>query len=286
MKLDIKAFASTLWRTIRRYFTKPWFLILLALLFTSTGLIYKYASEPAPPSGIYIIALDPTWNPLPLYGREERITVFSEELVRAIAEEEHLPYEIKEVTTENLFFGLNRGDVQGVLSTQAVLAESMNFEPQETSIKFPFSKSYYHLGPLLVVSTASHIDSLKDLEGKRVGIITSAEMIPALYKDPLIDFHYYDYPERAQMVEDVSNHVLDAMVLNTIPAYQYTRSGLYRGKLKIASTQLAQNGLRLFVDDKPESHTLLIKFNRGLEKIKKNGTYERLLQKWGLYSPD
>lgn len=285
MKFDIKAIAGSAWSVIYRYFTKPWFLILLALLIGGAGLIYKYASEPPPPSDIYTIALDPSWSPLPVDDRSDDITIFSEEILRAIAAEENLPIEIQERDAGDLFLGLENGDFQGVLSTREVFNGNTNFTPDEVAQKFAFSEPYYNIGSVLVVSTVSHIKSLKDLEGKSIGIISDSEPIMALYKIPQINIHYYTYGDRFQLAQDVSNNVINAMVLSMIPAYEYTEGGLYRGKLKIASKPLTQDGLRLFVINTPGTQTFLLKFNKGLEKIKKNGTYDRLLRKWNLFGP-
>ena len=59
-----------------------------------------------------------------------------------------------------------------------------------------FHNPYYLLGPVLVVSASSHITSLKDLNGKNIGIISGSEQISSLSKNPSINFTFYDYNNR------------------------------------------------------------------------------------------
>lgn len=76
------------------------------------------------------------------------------------------------------------------------------------------------------------------------------------------------------------------MILNVIPAHEYTKNGIYLNQLKIASKPLTNEGLRLIAKNNSESKKLLEQFNEGLKALKKNGTYNQLLLKWGLFDPE
>ena len=75
-------------------FTKPLSIIILmlAIIFLG-GLIFTYFPKEALPPIVYRIAIDETWYPLQLYDKEQDITVFSEEIARAIAEKQHFSME-------------------------------------------------------------------------------------------------------------------------------------------------------------------------------------------------
>lgn len=75
----------------------------------------------------------------------------------------------------------------------------------------------------------------------------------------------------------MSNKILDGMILDVIPAYEW--DGIYRDQLKIASKPLTNEGLHLIAKNNSESKRLIEQFNEGLKAMRKNGTYSQLLLK-------
>ena len=68
--------------------------------------------------------------------------------------------------------------------------------------------------------------------------------------------------------------------MDILSAAAYCRD-LYQGELMIVTPPQSDEGLRLVT--KHNAATDLIKgFNKGLQKLKKNGSYEKLLDKWSL----
>lgn len=260
-------------------FTKPRFIIILILaaIFLG-GLLYTYFSKEILPPIIYRIAIDETWYPLQLFDKEQEITIFSEEIAQAIAAKQHFSIQLIRVEYENLFTGLDNGEYEGVLSSLLVLEGNVE--------NYRVSNPYYLLGPVLVVSASSHIKSLKDLSGKSIGIISRSKPIISLYKNTSINFVFYDYNDRFKLMDDVSNNVIDGMILSMIPAYEYTKSGPYQDLLRVASEPLTKEGLRLIAKNNPESKKLIEQFNEGLKAIRKNGIYNQILLKWGLFNPE
>ncbi len=259
--------------------TKSRFIIILmlAVIFLG-GLIYTYSSTKTLPRTIFRIAIDETWYPLNLYHKEEYITLFSEGLLRDIAAQQHFPVQIMPVGPENLLAGLDNGEYEGILSS-LILQE-------EDAKEYISSNPYYLLGPVLVVSKSSHINSLNDLKGKTIGLIKRAEPIEALEKRSSINFVNYDYNDFEKLIDDVSNKRIDGMVLDVIQAYEYTKDSIYQDLLKVVSKPLTNEGLRLIAKNDSESKKLIEHFNEGLKAIKKNGTYSQLLLKWELFDPE
>lgn len=104
--------------------------------------------------------------------------------------------------------------------------------------EYIFSGPYYLIGPVLVVPTSSPIKTIRDLKGKSIGVITGSQPVSSLNANTSINFVYYDYNNHSKLIDDVINHVLDGMILDMMTAYEYTKSGLYQGLLKIASSAL------------------------------------------------
>ncbi len=174
--------------------------------------------------------IDETWYPLQLYDKIQDITEFSKAITRAIAAEQHFSIQLIDSDSENLFSGLDNEDYEGVLSSLLMLEGDIE--------EYIFSGPYYLIGPVLVVPTSSPIKTIRDLKGKSIGVITGSQPVSSLNANTSINFVYYDYNNHSKLIDDVINHVLDGMILDMMTAYEYTKSGLYQGLLKIASSAL------------------------------------------------
>src|SRR5947209_5091837 len=98
-------------------------------------------------SEVYRIGYDSTWHPIPLDGKERAMMGFVSELFQEIAKVEELQIKLINTGADYLFYGLNNGDFDGVLSSLTVASSS----------KYLFSKPFYLLGPVLIVPFDSSI---------------------------------------------------------------------------------------------------------------------------------
>lgn len=250
-------------------------ILLIGIIFLG-GLLYIFPSksENSTPK-VYRIAIDETWYPLKLNDKEMYISAFSEDLLRKIAAEQHFSVQIVQVGIVNHLEGLDNGSYEGILSSLILQGEKTE--------KYIASDPYYLLGPVLVVSKTSHIKSIDDLKGKTIGLFNRSEPIPVLENSSAF-FVNYSYNDRLKLIDDVSNKVIDGMVLDVISAYEYTHNGFYQNQLKIASGLLLDEGLRLIAKNNPDSKKVIEQFNEGLKTLKKNGVYNQLLTKWDLFN--
>jgi polar amino acid transport system substrate-binding protein len=254
------------------------FLILLGIILGGFYYIYFSQSPPLLKKKVYRITYDESWYPLNLQNEEEYISIFSEELLRDISEKEHFSVEIFKVDFYDLLAGIDKGEYDGILSS--VILHDENIE------KYIASNPYYRLGPVLVVSAASNIKSMKDLKGKTIGLIRNSQSIRSLDKYTSTDFVFYDFEDRDKLIEDVINKKIDGMVLNMMTAHQYINDKMYQNQLKIVTAPLNDAGLRLIMRNDKECKRVIIKFNEGLNELKKNGVYNKLLEKWSLFDPE
>lgn len=269
-------------------------IIILIFIVISLGVLAQsFFKKENLSSKVYRIAIDESWYPLDLFNEKEDLLAFSEELIQTIAKKQNISLQLIQVGSENLFTGLDEGEYEAVLSSLIVLeknganyAFTSSVGIEENSESYIFSNSYYLLGPVIVVSTSSSIKSLKELNGKTIGITRGSKPISYLINNISVNLIFYDYNDRAKLIDDVINHVIDGMILDAIPAYEYTKSTLYQNQLKIASAPLNREGLRLIAKNNHDSKELIVKFNEGLILIKKNGVYSQLLSKWDLFNPE
>ena len=143
---------------------------------------------------------------------------------------------------------------------------------------YVFSSIYLETGPVLVTLLNSSWNSLSQLSSKEVGILQGSSNALILEKFPSIIQRTYSSIQAG--LDDVKNNVIQAMILDILTAEAYTKD-LYVGQLKISSPPLTQDGIRL-VGLKGKSEELIRRFNRGLTRLKSNGTYAKIAQKWGL----
>ncbi len=264
-----------------KHFSKKSLVIILVLAVAALllgGLIYSSISTDEQPPAIYRIAIDETWYPLNLYGKEQYLTLFSEELLGAIAVQQHFPVQLRNVGAVDLLDGIDSGKYEGALSSLVLTGRNAD--------KYAASDPYYLLGPVLVVSISSDIKSLNDIHGKSIGLMSRANPVEELDKFSDAHFVFYDFDDRMKLIKNVSNGFIDGMVLNMIPAYEYAKNDYYNDRLKVVSKPLNNEGLRLIAKDNKKSRKIIDEFNKGLEAIKKNGVYDKLIKKWGLVNPE
>jgi polar amino acid transport system substrate-binding protein len=218
----------------------------------------------------YAVAFDPAWHALELPGREASIRAFSIELIEEIAKVQNVKIALFDRSWDNLMFGLQKKEYNAILST---MQPYLFYEKL-----YNFSNPYLLIGPTLVIPTAGQVRSLDDLSGKEIAILRDSPTALILEKYPGIIQRTYD--TTPQMLSDVASGALDGAVIDILTAKAFC-SDLFQGKLKIAFPPLTQEGIRM-VAIHDEAQDLIATFNKGLQKLKENGTYDKLMQKWNL----
>lgn len=235
-------------------------LVVLMLLLVSCGTKGK----------TYRIGIDPSYYPAQLGGKEANIYAFSNELLRAISHEEGVFFETVSMSWDNLIYGLKEHHYDGMLSSMM---------PRATLEKtYTFSDSFLSTGPVLVVRKGMKVSSVKHLKGKEVGVSSLSNEALLIEKYPGVSVHYYTSIPEA--LDEIIMDQIDGILIDYLPATGYIRN-LYFGQVSIATPPLTDAGLRL-ISLAGEHQELLDVFNRGLEKLRDNGTYEKLLKKWEL----
>ncbi|MBF5059398.1 substrate-binding periplasmic protein [Candidatus Neptunochlamydia vexilliferae] len=215
----------------------------------------------------YTIAIDPSWFPLDLQGKEPNIYAFSSELLRAISHKEGVFFEKIRMDWDNLALGLEKGDYDGMLSS---------LTPRVFWGKtYTFSDPFLHTGPVLVIREE---EKIRSLDGKEIAVDSFANEAILIEKFPGVIIQYYTViPEG---LDEVLSGQLDGVLINYLQATSYIRD-LYHGQVKIAMPPLDDAGLRLITLDGGNTELVEI-FNRGLDKLKDDGTLDKLLAKWEL----
>ncbi len=216
------------------------------------------------------VGVDASWYPLQFGPRDNNVTAFSTELLAEIGRIENIPFVKVTVNWDDLMQGLQNDKYEVILTSMPpyIFNEKL----------FDFSAIYLQLGPVLLVPTNSKINSLNMLAGKEVAVISGSNNDLLLQKIPEVLIRYYNsIPEalNAILIDKV-----DGAVIDVLSAVAYCND-LYQGQLKIATAPLNDEGLRM-ISKQGKSADLIKGFNNGLKKMKKDGSYDKLLAKWGL----
>lgn len=217
----------------------------------------------------YRVARGTIWYPGEMSSREKSMQGFEDDLLQAIAR--HAEVQIHLFSEEgDLLSQLKKHVYDGVLTAQVATLIQSN--------QYLFSNIFFYFGPKLVVRQASNVHSLSDLNGKAVGVFSGASVSFGL-QYPAIEFKTYD--NIVDAISDLDQHIIEGVIIDLWTA-QSSTAGFYLGKLKVVPVTLSLEGLRLATLNNPESKEFIDLFNKSLEALHKDGTYDKLLQKWSL----
>ena len=244
-------------------------LLILVLLF-GTYRLYQWSNRTPE---VYRIAMDSTWYPLALYGKEHNKTAFTNDLIAKIAKDQSIKIEMVRASYKRLLELLNDQNVDGVLTT--LLPDPV------LELKYEFSDPYYRYGAVLVTAKGSSIRSLADLDKNRLGVKRTSSL---LYRLPInCEVTIVPYTDNLMALHALSENKLDAVIVDQLLTYLYF-GALYPDQLAVATQPLTNEGLRLMTLKKDKA--LIEKFNDGLKNLKSDGTYDKLLDYWDIYDPE
>lgn len=222
------------------------------------------------PKKEYSIAIDPSWEPLNLEGKEKRVTAFSTELLQQIGILENIAFTKVTVSWNVLLPGLEKKEYDGILSSMP----SYSFHEST----YDFSDLYLQTGPVLIVPIQSEAKTLADLKGKEVAVQPQTQETALLEKYPGILIR--NYPSIPTALNALIAGDVDAALVDVLLARTYVQD-LYQKELKMVGEPMDNQGLKLVTlhGGHPE---LIAAFNAGLKKLQKKEEVSALEKKWGL----
>jgi|694.fasta_scaffold03504_17 ABC-type amino acid transport substrate-binding protein len=218
---------------------------------------------------VYRIARNTTWPALDLLGKEPNMLGFLDELVRNIAENEKIVISLVTLTQQNLMDELNAGIFDGVLL--ALTPDPLTHE------YYDISDPIFVAGPVLIVRASSPTTSLKTIQGNTIGIKSGSPFLFRLNQNPNLTF--VPYENMFSALEDVVSGRLAGVIMEAQMANTYI-SSFYKNQLKIVGSPLSDLSIRLIAHWDKNGEFLIEHFNRGLDKLHKDGTYDELIKKW------
>jgi len=252
------------------------YIILAAALCTSLVLSsFLFAggeTEISSDSGLVklVVAADATWPPMEYVDENREIVGFGPDMMKAIAAAADFDVEIRNTAWDGIFAGLAAGSYDAICSSVTITDER-----KET---MDFSEPYVNAGQVLVVSKDQKaVSSLSDLAGERVGAQIGTTGAIEISKVSTVDLASYD--EVGLAFEDLMNGRIAGVVADSPIAVNFAlKNERYNDKLMIVGEPFTDEWLGIAVQKGDVESLRLI--NEGLEKIKADGTLEKIANKW------
>ncbi len=224
------------------------------------------------PHSNYRIALDPTWQPLNVKGKEANIQGFTIDLIETIFETEREKISVYQTDASNLLGDLKARSCEAICST---------LHPQLFHKHlYCFSDPYLITAPILVVPVELDSCSPDYWKEKTIGISKSSDRYLTFTKYPNAFIRLYRSPQ--QLLTATAKGELDGCIIDLFTASDYLQN-FFKKQLKIGSSPLNNEGIRL-VSLKNKKHDFLKAFDKGIVQLKQNGKYEQLKKKWSIPS--
>lgn len=229
---------------------------------------------------VYVIGRDSSWYGIDLLGREKALQAFMNDLMAEIGSQSGFRIQWLDTNHASLLGGLDAGLYDAMLSP--LMPNRVNEE------KYLFSELVFQTGPVLIVRKDSPVTTLDEMNGKSIGMhVGSSVIFNAVHE---LGFHEFDlsfisYLSINRGLDALVNNQVDGFILEAIPAYTFVE-GLYHDKLKIVTPPLTDDGLRVIANQGKGESAFIEKFDEGLAKVKQNGIYQALIDKWNLINPE
>jgi polar amino acid transport system substrate-binding protein len=239
--------------------------MVLAVTLIMTGCANKTDSK------LVKVGTDAAYPPFEKMEGNRQIVGFDVDIMNAIAKAEGFKVQIQHTGWDPLFEGINRGAVDAGISAITITDERKK--------KYGFSDPYFEAKQLILVPNQSDVTSLKDLKGKRIGVQTATTgefaVQQAFGKTYKLLKGYDDTPTA---IDDLKLGRLDAVVADNGVVMEYVKK-LGKGKFKVVEDPAFKPEYYGIIV-KRGNQELLDKINKGLKKIKSNGTYNQIYRKY------
>lgn len=219
-----------------------------------------------------VVGTEATFPPMEFMEGGEYVG-FDMDLIRAIGEVENMDVEIQPLGFDALIPAIQTGQIDCTIAAMSIT--------EERKESVDFTEPYFQAGLIVAVSTDNtDINSLEDLEGRKIAAqigTTGADASNGVKeKNAATEISIFNSTGEAFMA--LEGGVVDA-VINDHPVTMYYINTEGKDKVKaVGEVFAAEDTYGIAV--KKGNTELLNKLNDGMQKIKDNGTYDEIYDKW------
>ncbi|MBJ7661528.1 ABC transporter substrate-binding protein/permease [Weissella confusa] len=247
---------------------RKWLVGLMVLAASIVGMVAGVPNAHAA-SSHYTITTDTTFPPFEFQTQGGDYRGIDMDMLKEIAKREDFTYTLKPMSFNAGVQAVQAGQVDGILAGMSITDERKQ--------TFDFGTPYYKSGIVMAVANKSKVDSLDDLKGKTVAAKTGSS--GAMYAQRMAK--KYDF--KITYFNDSNTMYNDVIIGNTVAAFEdqpVMAYAIQQGtKMKIV-TDPADGNWYGFGVKKGDNAELLRKFNEGYAKIVKDGTYDKIVNRY------
>ena len=230
------------------------------------------AAESTGSDKTWVIAMDTVFRPFEYTDENGEFVGIDVDIIKAVAANQGFNIEIQSLGWDAAVTAVQAGQADALLAGASITKERKDSG-------WIFSDSYYDSYQVFAVKADSGIESLDDLKGKTIAVKNATA--GANYAEELKDkygFKIDTYEDSPTMYQAVVLGQADACVEDKpIMADNIKTGGLDLTIVESTASKVAPYGFAIMNEDNQE---LLDMFNKGLQEIKDNGTYEEILNKY------
>ena len=246
-------------------------ILLFVSLFLASACQENTALEP---KSRVVVAIDATFIPMSFMNTENQLDGFEVDLIKEVAQEANLKYELVNVEWGGLFGGLITGKFDLVISSVGII--------EERKKRMAFSIPYMQSGAaVLVRNNMTDIKSLEDLEEQNATVGAQINTTSHYFLEKYSGIKIKTFEKFGHAVIDLANKGVDAVVGDSVQANYYFRNNKdLEGQARFVGSRMTSEfyGIVLRKEDKE----LKDKIDASLTRLLQNGTISRLHKKWEL----
>lgn len=213
-----------------------------------------------------LVGSDATYPPFEYRDEAGRYAGFDLDMMAAIAEAAELEIDFRDMPFDGLIPALCSGQIDAVVSAMSIT--------EARTAMMDFTEPYFQAGLVIAVRPDnSSINSLQDLKGKSIGVLSGTSA--GEHAKKVSDANVKSFESWEQAFLGLEEGTVDAVISDYPVAANFIKQGY---DLRLTGEKIAVEDYGIAVSkDNPE---LLQKLNSGLQTIKANGQYDMIYEKW------
>jgi polar amino acid transport system substrate-binding protein len=216
-----------------------------------------------------VVGSSATYRPFAYESPTKEIVGYDVDIIKAVAQKAGLQVKIVNTPWTGIFAALNNGDVDLVIS-----GVTINDKRKQS---YDFTSPYFEARQLIAVHKDSTARGLKDLSGKKIGVVTGStgdDMASREFGKTNPDIRRFE--STPVVISELANNGLDAAIGdNGVIAF---RAQEHKQLKTVSDANFPKEYFGIVV--KQGNKALLAKLNAGLAAVKADGSYAQIYRKW------
>lgn len=216
-----------------------------------------------------VVGSSATYRPFAYESPTKDIVGYDVDIIKAVAQKAGLQIKIVNTPWTGIFAALNNGDVDLIIS-----GVTINDKRKQS---YDFTTPYFEARQLIAVSRDSSVKNLKDLAGKKIGVVngsTGDDIASREFGKTNSDIRRFE--STPVVISELVNTGLDAAIGdNGVIAFRVQE---HKQLKTVSDPSFPKEFFGIVV--KQGNKALLDKLNTGLAAVKADGSYAQIYKKW------